>query len=58
MIIYDLNGREMYARTFNGEAQNKNQVITLQAKYLLPSGIYLVSVATNGTEFKHKLILN
>ncbi len=59
LSVYDLNGREVFGRTYSGNnAVSKNQVITFQAKDLLAAGMYMVKVSTNGTEFKQKLVLN
>lgn len=57
VIISDMNGRKVYGQIFNGN-NGGSQTLTIQAKYLLPVGMYMVSVTTNGTEFKQKLVLN
>ncbi len=59
LSVYDLNGREVFGRTYSGNnAVSKNQVIAFRAKDLLAAGMYMVKVSTNGTEFKQKLVLN
>ncbi len=58
LTIYDLSGHEVFGHTYSGNAMNKNQVITLHAKNILPAGMYMVNVITNGNEFKQKLVVN
>jgi fibronectin-binding autotransporter adhesin len=55
VIIYDMAGRKVYAQLFPADGQNS---ITIQAKYLLPPGVYMVSASSGGAEYHEKVILN
>lgn len=56
--IFDLNGREVFTRAYNQSEPSANKQISIQAKETLSAGLYMVHVATNGTIFKQKLIIN
>ncbi len=58
ITIYDLTGRKMYSRMFGVDKGSNSHEITIQAKYLLPTGVYMMSVATNGTEHRERVVLN
>jgi hypothetical protein len=56
--VFDMNGRQIYGRTFETEYAGKTQVLTFHAKEILPVGMYMISITTNGTEYKKKLVIN
>ncbi|HLP20570.1 MAG TPA: T9SS type A sorting domain-containing protein, partial [Chitinophagales bacterium] len=56
--IHDVSGRTLFAQSFEGNRSTTEQVLKLQVKQLLSAGIYMVNVASNGTEYKQKLILD
>lgn len=56
--IYDLNGHQVYGRSFDQGNTSNNQVITIQTKDILSAGMYMVNVTSNGTVFQQKLIVN
>lgn len=57
VVIYDLAGREMYAQVFKSDNYSNPQTVTINAKYLLPTGIYMITAFTNGKTFREKVIL-
>ncbi|MES2622320.1 MAG: T9SS type A sorting domain-containing protein [Bacteroidota bacterium] len=57
VVIYDLSGREMYAQVFASDSFSNPQTVNVSAKYLLPTGIYMVTASTNGKMFREKVIL-
>ncbi len=58
LSIFDLSGHEVFRKTYTGDTSGKSGRIALNAKDLLPTGMYMVSVSTNNTEYKKKLVLN
>jgi hypothetical protein len=56
--VFDMNGRQVYGRTFETEYAGKTQVLSFNAKEILPVGMYMVSINTNGNEYRKKLVLN
>ncbi len=57
VTIYDLTGRKMFEQIYPVTKDKKNETITVQAKYLLPTGAYLLSATTNGAEYRERMIL-
>ncbi len=56
--IFDLNGRQVFAQSYNDGTPSKNQVITVRAKDILTAGMYMVHVSANGAIMQQKLIVN
>ena len=56
VAIHDINGRTMFEQNYAGN-NGDDQIVMLELKDLLASGIYIVNVTTNGTSFKQKLTI-
>lgn len=56
VAIHDMNGRTIFENNYTGN-NGDDQIVTLELKDFLASGIYLVNVTTNGTSFKQKLTI-
>ena len=54
IVIHDINGRTMFERNYDGN-NGDEQLVMLELKDILASGIYMVNVTTNGTSFRQKL---
>ncbi len=55
--IFDMLGRQVYSKTYPAEPNLPNLRISLPIDGDLPSGMYMVTVYTNGNELNGKLVV-
>ncbi|MES2622327.1 MAG: T9SS type A sorting domain-containing protein, partial [Bacteroidota bacterium] len=57
VVIYDMAGRQMFAQIYAVDSERSKSVISINAKYLLPTGIYMVNASSNGVEHRERVVL-